>query len=297
MENEIHRLFVRIGADTADFDKAIQHIQSKILEIADAMTATGAVFSDVAGSIEAALVEVYLKARVVSESLTRIGSEARLMSLQIMLAVDSIIDMVDVLDINADRLRIFGTESGSASRAISDGIVGIADFSRGLEDLEKTIVSLNESAPGQAFVDISTALTGINTAIHEANSALSLYDRLGTDLIPALKDLRAESMNLGDFFSSANGFGDVLEKGVGWKEDGLLNAYQHVGIVTDPRVGLIGQSGPEAIIPLNQLGERDFGNTVVVNVGGSVVTERELTSMIRENLLEIQSSNVTSGLT
>jgi hypothetical protein len=57
------------------------------------------------------------------------------------------------------------------------------------------------------------------------------------------------------------------------------------GIVSSPTLAVIGEAGPEAVIPLDRLGS--MGN-VTVNVSGSVVTETDLIESIRKGLANSQ---------
>lgn len=60
-----------------------------------------------------------------------------------------------------------------------------------------------------------------------------------------------------------------------------VKGLAHGGIVTRPTVALIGEAGPEAVVPL----DRGFGGVVVnVTVQGSVVTEAELARTIERRL-------------
>lgn len=53
------------------------------------------------------------------------------------------------------------------------------------------------------------------------------------------------------------------------------------GIVTRPTLGLVGEAGPEAIIPLSQAGNLGGGGTtVLVQVAGSVISEQRLIDVI-----------------
>lgn len=55
------------------------------------------------------------------------------------------------------------------------------------------------------------------------------------------------------------------------------------GIVTSPTLALIGEAGPEAVIPLNRMNQG-----VTVNVAGSVISERDLIETIRRGLVNAQ---------
>lgn len=57
------------------------------------------------------------------------------------------------------------------------------------------------------------------------------------------------------------------------------------GIVTGPTVAMIGEAGPEPVIPLNRLGGM---GTVTVNVAGSVISERDLVETVRRGLVDSQ---------
>jgi len=62
------------------------------------------------------------------------------------------------------------------------------------------------------------------------------------------------------------------------------------GIVTSPTLSMIGEAGPEAVIPLSQMGSMGGGSNITVNVGGSVISEGDLVAAIRDQLLGLQQS-------
>lgn len=61
------------------------------------------------------------------------------------------------------------------------------------------------------------------------------------------------------------------------------------GIVNSPTMALIGEAGPEAVIPLSKMGSMG-GQNITVNVGGSVISEGDLVAVIRDQLLGLQQS-------
>jgi hypothetical protein len=63
------------------------------------------------------------------------------------------------------------------------------------------------------------------------------------------------------------------------------------GVVTDPTMALIGESGPEAVIPLNRMGSMG-GTYVTVNVAGSVSTERDLVDAITQGIYNNQAAGI-----
>lgn len=61
------------------------------------------------------------------------------------------------------------------------------------------------------------------------------------------------------------------------------------GIVTGPTIALIGEAGPEAVVPLNR--RNGFGaSSITINVAGSVIEERRLIESIRRGLVDAQRS-------
>jgi len=81
---------------------------------------------------------------------------------------------------------------------------------------------------------------------------------------------------------------------IGWKFPEFSTKLQHGGVVTGPTAAIIGERGPEAVIPLSQAGLG--GDTVNVTVYGSVKTERELADIIYEQLLTRKRYNAVLEL-
>jgi len=66
----------------------------------------------------------------------------------------------------------------------------------------------------------------------------------------------------------------------------------HGGIVTSPQMRLVGEAGPEAIIPLSAAGMLG-GLTVIIN---GDVTGEEVVRKVRDGLLKLKARNATTGL-
>lgn len=67
------------------------------------------------------------------------------------------------------------------------------------------------------------------------------------------------------------------------------------GIVTRPTLAMLGEAGPEAVVPLSR-GVSLAPITVNVYVAGSVVAERDLAMRVREELLRLGRRNLSVGL-
>jgi hypothetical protein len=77
----------------------------------------------------------------------------------------------------------------------------------------------------------------------------------------------------------------------------FLNNIQFMatgGIVNSPTLSMIGEAGPEAVIPLSQMGS--MGQNITINVGGSVISEGDLVAAIRNQLLGLQQSGKSISL-
>jgi hypothetical protein len=61
------------------------------------------------------------------------------------------------------------------------------------------------------------------------------------------------------------------------------------GVVTAPTMALIGEAGPEAVIPLNRMGSMG-GATVNIVINGSVTSESDLVNTIRNAILQGQNN-------
>ena len=58
------------------------------------------------------------------------------------------------------------------------------------------------------------------------------------------------------------------------------------GVVNRPTLAMIGEAGPEAIVPLDRLGS--MGGGITINVGGSVISEGDLIETVRRGLVNAQ---------
>jgi hypothetical protein len=76
---------------------------------------------------------------------------------------------------------------------------------------------------------------------------------------------------------------------LGMTSGGTIPKMATGGIVTSPTTALIGEAGPEAIIPLDRMGSMG-GATVNVVINGSVTSEGDLVNAIRNALLQGQNN-------
>ncbi|QQR82469.1 hypothetical protein IPJ70_04305 [Candidatus Campbellbacteria bacterium] len=73
----------------------------------------------------------------------------------------------------------------------------------------------------------------------------------------------------------------------------VVSKFADGGIVTGPTLGLVGEAGPEAIIPLSQLGSA--GGGVVINLQGDFYTSTEVAETFGNELARIIKNQINLG--
>ena len=58
------------------------------------------------------------------------------------------------------------------------------------------------------------------------------------------------------------------------------------GIVNSPTLAMIGEAGPEAVVPLSK-GGMGNGMNVTINVAGSVIAQKDLAAQMRNELAQL----------
>lgn len=152
-----------------------------------------------------------------------------------------------------------------------------AMFDKGLElggKLLDGIVNFVQGMPGQIFDAFGAVFEKMVEIGKEIVSAIVRGIKASPNIIrQAIQGLLPTSGTLlgGGLFGGTPGLG------IPGMADG--------GIVTGPTLAMVGEAGPEAIIPLNRAGM--MGN-VTVNVSGSVIAEDDLIETIRRGLVNAQ---------
>lgn len=123
-------------------------------------------------------------------------------------------------------------------------------------------------------------------AIAEAAAAAAAAAAAGVAASGAIADAIAKAAEAAAGGSDSGGFGESLPD---YLKKNLPKFMAAGGIVTSPTLSMIGEAGPEAVIPLSQMGSMG-GTTINVTVQGSVTSERDLTTMLRNALLMDQSN-------
>ena len=149
-----------------------------------------------------------------------------------------------------------------------------------------TVVATGGATVTEAGVAMSAAGTAVQVAwapfllTIAAIAAAFVGIKLATDkLIANRKALLNDPSKIPSWSTQSN-------KTFNGTEMSSMPKHAKGGIVTRPHIGMIGESGPEAIIPLNKAGM--FGGiTIINNIQGAVVTEKELALKVRNDIAQL----------
>lgn len=114
-----------------------------------------------------------------------------------------------------------------------------------------------------AWFNVWSSITGFVSS--SVSSIVGMIDRI-LNAVERLKDLVRSGVASG-LNSAQSGVLNVVQK--------ILNflPFAEGGIVTRPTLGLVGEAGAEAIIPLNRLGSAGLGGGMVINLQGDFYTD------------------------
>jgi len=139
-------------------------------------------------------------------------------------------------------------------------------------------ITAGSDAASIGWISASAALSAYAAAAAEANSIV-----IKPPVIPQLPVIPPELLPIIPPLGDDNGPVFVPPRGT-------VLPLATGGIVTSPTLSLIGEAGPEAVIPLSKMGSMGGGSNITVNVGGSVISEGDLVAVIRDQLLGLQQS-------
>ena len=123
--------------------------------------------------------------------------------------------------------------------------------------------------PFVAFITVVVALTAAMAALEIKTSLLSKgFDIFGNSIMVITGPLGVLIAKMRDLIELKNMIGDINLPGFD------IPGFADGGIVTGPTLAMVGEKGPEAIIPLSQMG--GMGGGVTVNVTGGLSTSAEI---------------------
>jgi len=163
----------------------------------------------------------------------------------------------------------------------------IADAEAALGTQRSIVTQLFDNA----ITEAQTNLSNQQTIVDGLNSQLSATETAIRDLTDTIQS------GLRDTFTSfLSGFQGGIDQLRGTTSTGVAplpfsGFHANGGVAMRPSIGVIGEAGPEAIIPLDRLGGMAGGDTYIeITVEGSVTSERSLIESVRQGLLRSQKS-------
>jgi hypothetical protein len=194
-------------------------------------------------------------------------------------------DLSDLVDIRSQIASVANETAISATTIMFDPSQvrdlndQIAAQGRIVEDLWGGVIAGAQAALTTAQTELANQnilLADLNTQLADANTAIA-------QLVSAIQVEFHDAM-----FEFLAGFNGAIDRLVTPTTAGVT-PFANGGIVTMPTIGLVGEAGAEAIIPLSQMGSLGTTN-VYVTVQGTVSSERDLVEAVRVGLVKAQKS-------
>jgi len=148
-------------------------------------------------------------------------------------------------------------------------------------------------AVGKVFKTVINAIVGFFKNMVDAIKTV-FWKIVDIVLAPIRKIVNGVIKGINTVIGLVNKLPGIELKTIGWEFPEFAKKMQKGGIVTKPTTAIIGERGPEAVIPLNNVGA--LGATINVTVNGSVVTERELADVIYNQLITKKRYNAVLEL-
>ena len=186
---------------------------------------------------------------------------------------------------------------GNMRKHFDDTIEGIKTVARGVGKVLSGIFKIGLGLVKVAFTDEWDLVTegwqnftdGLGDIADGAVKAIWspwkwLWDML-KDFMQYFKDLKDEISDVGLGGTFANRIGSKVGGAMDWLAG--LSPYAEGGIVTRPTAALIGEAGPEAVIPLNKMG----GMGTTININNPVVRNDTDINAIAEQVSRVLEDN------
>jgi hypothetical protein len=191
--------------------------------------------------------------------------------------------------IGKQAIKLAGALLGWLAELLPEALKGLGSFLLELGkklpgmfvDLVKTFASLGLQLGGALIDAIVAAVSGLLDAAGDVAKKFvnGIIDFINKQFIDRINDLL-------EFKISAFG----VSININPPDIPHIPKLAQGGIVTSPTFALIGEAGPEAVIPLDRPDLLNQGQNVTVNVYGSVTTENDLVETIRRGLVQSQRS-------
>jgi TP901 family phage tail tape measure protein len=170
-------------------------------------------------------------------------------------------------------MAAFVQESITAGTAIPEAMRGV------VEKLIESGQLLDEN--GEAYTSVEDA--GVTFATTMEEKFVSLLDKI-TQMVNALLGIPTEVNTNVNVHTRYTDSGDNARDG--GEDNDPATPFATGGIVTQPTFGLVGEAGPEAVIPLDQLPSLMSGSSATFSPAQMSMLQAAITSAIRDALLQ-----------
>jgi len=265
----IDAFFFPIFKDMAAFIKT-QFIEN-LKTIADI------VMNDVVPAFRTIIAAISGSLEPVIKSVTAVLIEHKDQFMAVLHVIEDVVAIVEKLSLKflsfiatiiKDVAPFIGAVLGVAFKAIGIVISNVIDFVGDLISIFQTLEKIGKSvasAIGTAFGAIAgTIKTALNAIITLVNHVIDGMNKISFSIPSWVPGIGGKS------------FGVDIDR---------IPKLAEGGIVNKPTLAMIGEAGPEAVIPLSKSGMN--GMNIVINVQGSVVQEKDLAVTIRDNIAQL----------
>jgi len=143
-------------------------------------------------------------------------------------------------------------------------------------------IALNIALATNPFVLATAAVIGLALAFNKLVDAMSSINRIGGLAAKILGGLAMPVIGLaGNILGGLGDLSKIGQSAVGAASGMNIPRMASGGIVTSPTLALIGEAGPEAVVPLGKGG--GMGG-IVINISGGLGTSTDIANAVYENL-------------
>ena len=217
-------------------------------------------------------------------------------------------DVIEASEKLTEALTESNGEIGTQTQESRDALNAMADYTDKLDDFASELVGLPMDEVNTKFQDQRGYIDDLKDANLISNEQFDLlngllddaYEQIGLIndrelIVSGSAEITPSLQRLLDGVTQAGGLANFGAQITHFLGGGAGIPMAKGGIITKPTFPILaGESGPEAIIPLNQAGNMLGGGTTVnVVVEGSVLSEMDLADAIQAQLIRTKNRNAS----
>ncbi len=170
-----------------------------------------------------------------------------------------------------------------AQQELQDKKTQLAQEILDLEEKNKKEIAMYEDKVVKIQEQLKKEVANYKKAMEEETAALVTSTTAQTAAVNALAAAKARAGMSGGSTSGGGNNGNIDSSGMALQAPGGMPHFAEGGIVDGPTVALVGEAGPEAIIPLNRMGRG--GGNITVNINGGYYLDRDAAKKIGDTII------------